>query len=153
MTELLSLSTIVKAKDTVMIESKLHPKGRSYDLIGLDDLGPFEYQKILDRTAAADKLGVIEKPTAAQARELGKALADILKIVAPSIEPSVVTRLNNSQRAMIVATWTVSLTTERTASGSGEGNARSRRTTGGSSRNSKGSTAASRKRGSTSRRG
>jgi len=61
MTELLSLSTIVKAKDTVMIESKLHPKGRSYDLIGLDDLGPFEYQKILDRTAAADKLGVIEQ--------------------------------------------------------------------------------------------
>jgi hypothetical protein len=162
MTELLSLSTIVKAKDTVTIESKLHPKGRSYDLFGLDDLSPIAYQTVVDRSAIVDSLVVVEKQTVAQTRELGKALADILKIIAPDMEPSVLAGMSNVLRHRIVVTWgnrVSALAAERmgaTVDGTGDGgsgNPSRRRTTAASSRSSKKSTAATRKRGSTRRRG
>lgn len=151
MTELLELSTIVKPKDTVSIKSKLHPKGRSYDLVNLGDLGPIEYHTLLERNAVAESLGARTKRTSKQEATLASVLGDILKILAPSIEPSVVAQLSIAQRSMIVATWAASKTAA--ASASAEGKARRRRTTAASSRRSKGSTAATRKPGSTPPRG
>jgi hypothetical protein len=154
MAELLNISTIVKARDTVHIVSKLHPKGRSYPFQGMNDLGPYEYQLIFDRNETVDRLKRLAARTAAQERELDQALVDLLKILTPQIEPAVVAGLENPQREMIVATWSVSVSSDIPDPGSEEGNRPARRrTTAGSSRASNGSTAASRKHGSTSRRG
>lgn len=160
--ELLNLSTIVKAKDTVAIESKLHPKGRSYDVLGLDDLSPLAYQTVVDRGEIVDGLALVAKQTVAQKREMGKALAEIMEIIAPDIEPAVLAAMTNEQGRRIVVQWGNRLATlamerlDATADGTedgGSGNPSRRRTTGGSSRSSKKSTAATRKRGSTRQRG
>jgi len=149
MTELLKLSTIVE-RQFVTIVTKKHPKGKAYDLVNLDDLGPFEHQTIVTlHGKAAELLQTTSALTEPQANTLRKALGDIVKLLMPSIEPAVLASLSDAKRSQIVQVWAA----RNTAAEAEAGNARSRRTTGGSSRNSKGSTAASRKRGSTSRRG
>lgn len=148
--EILSLSTIVE-KATVNIASKLHPRGKLYELVDLDDLGPIEHQKIVVKHAEAAQL--LESPkelTEAESRKLGKLLGDVVKILLPSIETKVLNELSNAKRSTILRVWAAR---QQTASTASDDTPRSRRTTAASSRRSKSSTAATRKRGSTPRRG
>lgn len=147
--EVLDLSTVVE-KAHVRIRSRKHPAGKLYELVNIDDLGPFEHQTIVSLHARASELlqssSALTEP---QSRTLTKALGDIVKLLMPGLEPAVLAELTNAKRSQIVQTWA-----ERNAPpGADPGNAPSRRTTGGSSRSSKRSTAAPRKRGSTPRRG
>lgn len=148
--EILSLSTIVE-RARINITSKKYPKGKLYELVGLADLGPYEYAVILARQEETGALiGSEEKLTAAQERKLEKALDDIVKLLLPGLEPVVLAALTTQQRTMIVMTWSAHVHAQ---AGAAEGNRPSRRTTAASSHGSKPSTAATRKRGSTRPRG
>lgn len=146
--EILDLSTIVE-HPTVNIASKRHPKGKLYELINLADLGPFEYATVLQRHAESRALAEKPKLTAAERRQLEKARADTVKLLVPKLEPTVLAELTPQQQDMLVLAWSAHVQ----AQGSAEGNARSRRTTDGSSRDSRPSTAGRPKAGSTPRTG
>ena len=156
--ELLDLSTIVE-KANVRIRSLKHPAGKLYELVNLDDLGVYEHQTIVTLHAkAATLLQSAGSLTDPQSRELAKSLGDIVRILLPGLEPAVIAELSNAKRSQIIAVWAARNEPADGdgadgVSGSGEGKARGRRTTGGSSRSSKGSTVASRKAGSTRPRG
>lgn len=150
MNEILDLSTIVK-RATVNITSKRHPKGKQYELVNLADLGPYEYAVIVDRNGTVEKLKKLKKLTAAQTRQIARILDEMALLVCPTLEPAVLAELTKEQKEMLVLAWSMHIN-------SAEGDAAadppvSRRTTGASSRGSKRSTAATRKRGSTARRG
>ena len=146
--EILNLSTIVE-RATINVTSKRFPKGKLYELVNLADLGPYEHAVIAHHSAEVDKLKALKKMTPAQTRQAQKLLDDTVKLVCPTIEPSVLAALTEQQKEMIVVTWSVHISTQ----GAAEGNAPPRRRTGaGSSRLSKRSTAATRKPGSTRRR-
>lgn len=145
--EILHLSTIVD-RNTITIDSKQHPNGKTYELTGLADLGPYEYAIIFQRNEELERIGALKKPTEAQERQVRKMLDDSVALVVRGIEPAVVKSLTAEQKQMVLLAWSSQL--ER---GAAEGKAPSRRTTGASSRASRRSTAATRKRGSTPPRG
>lgn len=148
--EILSLSTIAE-RQTVNIESKKFPAGKLYEFSNLADLGPFEYGIIVQRDAELAKLRSQKKKlTPTQERLFQKILDDTVKLVVRDVEPFVLAALTPQQKELLVVTWS-----QLILQGAAEGNARtsSRRTTGASSRGSKRSTAATRKRGSTPQRG
>lgn len=150
MTELLDLATVVE-RDTVRIRTKKNPEGKLYDLLNLEELGPFEHQVLLSRHAKWSALAerTDRKLTAVQQREIHKALGDILKLLLPEIEPAVLAETETPQRIRIVEAWAT-----KNSTGAAEGEAQeSQPITAGSSRGSRPSTAATRKRGSTPRRG
>lgn len=148
--ELLDLSTIVE-KVTVRIRSKRHPAGKLYDLVSLDDLGVYEHQKVIQLHGQSVELLQSTKPlTEPQARTLSKGLGELVKMLLPGIEPAVIAELTNAKRSQIITAWALRNQGETPSE---EGKARPKRTTAASSRRSKGSTAATRKRGSTSRPG
>lgn len=147
MTQLLDIATVVE-RDTVNIRSTRHPAGKVYELVNLDELGVFEHETILARSAAASKYTQLRrKPTAADKRDLMKALGDVLVLIVLGLEPSVLAEIEAPQRDKIIGAWAEKY------SGEAAGEAPAALTTGGSSPGSKRSTAASRKRGSTSQRG
>lgn len=146
--ELLSLSTLVE-RETIKIESALHPDGRLYELRNPDELGAIDYQTILSRQAQVERMQRkgVEKLTAADAGQMTERLNEIVAILVPTLEPEVLEKLSDGQKAAIVQTWADLVPTE----GGEGGNAVAARTGGGSSRGSKRSTAAPRTGGSTSR--
>lgn len=149
MSEVLTLSTIVE-RDTINIVSKRHPRGKLYELANLADLGPYEYAIVTARNEELQPLLARKKLTPAQERMLTKALDDVVKLLLLNVEPSVLAALTIQQKEMIVFTWIGQVSKQ----GAAEGNGRpSRRTTAGSSRASKSSTAATRKPGGTRQRG
>jgi hypothetical protein len=153
-TELLNISTVVE-RDTVTIRSKKHPAGKAYDLVNIEELGAFEYEIIVSRHAKVGKLAhLTRKMTAAEQREINKALADILKLLVIGLEPTVLTEMESAIRARIVTAWAVKHGAAEGEAPAGRPKRKPRkRTTAGSSRASRRSTAATRKSGSTSRRG
>jgi hypothetical protein len=146
-TEILDLSTVVE-RDTVRIRTKKNKPGKLYDLVNLDELGPFEHQTIIAKHAKVAKFASLSrKLTAAEKGQLNKALGDILKLLVLDLEPAVLAEMEDTQRARIVTTWALK-------HGAAEGEEPAGpSTTGGSARASKRSTAATRKRGSTRRAG
>lgn len=150
--EIMNLSTIVE-RSVMTIKSKKHPKGKVYECANLADFGPFEYAQLAMKSGEVDKLKAVKKPTAAQKRLAEKMLNDVVKMICPSVAPAVLAELTGQQKQMIVINWSLHVQSER--DGAAEGNAPKPRprTTAGSSRVSKRSTAARRKRGSTPPRG
>ena len=141
---LLSLSTIV-SRETIELTSKRHPAGKRYELANLADLGPYEYATLVDRDSEARRLIASKKKlTKAQEARLEQLFDDVLRLLIPSLEPSVLRELTTQQKQMIVLAWAAKVT-----GGAAEGNRASRRTGGASSRGSKRSTAATQKRGGT----
>lgn len=146
--EIMNLSTIVTRK-TINIASKKHKTGKVYELANLADLGPYEHAIIYQRNEELEKLAKAAKPTQAQERQVKKMLDDTVSLIVRDLESAVLKELTSEQKQMVVFAWSAHLE----APGAAEGKAPSRRTTGRSSRDSKSSTAATRKRGSTSRAG
>lgn len=145
--EILDLSTVVE-RARVRIRTLKQPAGKLYELLNLDDLGPYELAVIKARHGEAVKLLNAEKKlTAPQKRALHKALGDIVAILIPSLEPGVLDEMEQAPRALIVQAWAA-----RNAGGD-QGNPAGGPTTAASSRASRRSTKATRKRGSTSRTG
>ncbi len=150
MTELLDITTVVQ-RDTVNIRTKKNPAGKLYELLNIDELGSFEHQAIVNCHGIVQTLSQLKKkPTAAQERQLSKALGDILKLIIPTLEPRVLAEIEDTQRAKIVTAWSIKHATDDGAAEGEDGQA-SASTTGDSSPASKRSTAATRRRGSTSR--
>lgn len=105
--ELIDIATVVE-RDTVRIRTKKNQEGKLYELLNIDELGPYEYQVIVNAHAKVQKFGALKrKPTAAQERELDKALADILKLLIPSLEPRVLAEMESTPRARIVTAWSM----------------------------------------------
>lgn len=144
--EALDLSTIVE-RSTVRIRSKLHPDGKLYEILTQNDLSLYDTAVLEARGDVLSDLDLAVKPTAAQARAHTKALRDMTRMIVPSLEENVLAGLADLQMLSIFGVFSAAV-------GEGEsGNALSGQTSAASSRASNGSTAASRKRGSTSRSG
>ena len=143
--EILNLSTVVD-RPTMSITSKKHPKGKSYELVTLADLGPYEFAIVFQRSQELQEITAAgKKPTPTQERQAARMLDDTIKLICPSLEPAVLAELKPQQKQFIVFGWTAKM-----REGAAEGNpTRRRRTTAASSRGSKRSTAATRKPGST----
>lgn len=145
--ELLDLSTIVD-RPTVRIRSKLHPQGKSYEILAPNELSLYQTAVVEAKAGSLDDLDVTRKPTAAQERARRKSLLDLVEIVAPSIEEKVRRGLSDVQLLAIYGAFAGLLDQDEDGD---SGNAVAARTSGGSSRASNGSTAATRKAGSGSR--
>lgn len=141
---LLKLSTIVK-HETIEIESKRHPKGKLYELINLADLGPFEHAQMLMRDAEVRELNALKKPTPAQKKRIDDLSDETMKMLIPSIEPSVLRELTTQQKQSIAFAWVAKIT-ESAPEGPQKPR---RRTTAARSRGSRSSTAATPSGGST----
>lgn len=150
MTEpLLKLSTIVQ-HETIELASRKHPNGKLYELINLADLGPYEYAVTLNREAEVQQLLKLKKLTPAQENRLEAILDETMRMLIPKLEPAVLRELTSQQKQMITIAW-VSKFTGQTQEDPQK--PRRKPTTAASSRGSKSSTAATQKRGSTSRHG
>jgi hypothetical protein len=151
--ELLNLAQAAAPRDTIRLPSKRNPDGKSYEILSPSDLGAYELERLRALSAEEDKLRA-SAPKAlkpAQKRALRRVLGEAVKLLMPSLEPAVLELLSNEAREQILIAWMMK---HYSAGAAGtEGEARSRRTTAASSRGSKRSTAATRKRGSTSRSG
>lgn len=143
--ELLNIRDVVE-RDTIGIF------GKAYEILGVEDLGPYEHAIVNRGHELSARLAKVKKPTAAQERQIDKALGDVIRVIIPSLTAPVLKRLERAQRANIVFAWigrAMQLAEEsKTAT-----NPPTRRTGAASSRASKPSTAATRKPGSTRRRG
>lgn len=150
---ILSMSAIVD-RETIELFSKKHPKGKLYELKSVWDLGPTEHATIIDRNNVCQELLQKTKRTPAQERMLDKALGDVAAILVIGLEPAVLADLTISMRAAILFSW-IAANNKSTGEEGADPNprSRSRRTGSGSSRGSKSSTAATRRAGSTVRRG
>lgn len=145
--EILDLSTIVEHV-TVRISSKKFPGGKLYELANVDDLGPIQHQRLaVAHQDAMVLLGSAKELTPPQERALDKALGDVVKILLPKIEPAVLKETTMAHRVRILQAWIGRNESEAAP------NPSTRRTGAASSRASKRSSAATRKRGSTARRG
>lgn len=153
MSELLDLSTVVD-RDTVRIRTKKNPNGTVYELLNLDELGAFEHAIISQRhKTTRGMLGRTDrKMTPAEKRTVTKALKDILAQIVIDLEPHVLKELDQTQASKIVAAWAMKYQDDDDGAAEGK-DSESLSTTAGSSRNSKTSTAATPRTGSTSRGG
>lgn len=147
MTEVLELSTIVERR-TVNIKSKQHPAGKLYEIRGSQELSVWDIAQVELLSTRMREVDFTSKPTEARERAFRKHLRDLVAIIVPSLEKPVVAAMSDTHLLAIFAVWG----NERGADG-GVGNASSVRTSGASSRGSNGSTAATPKRGSTTRSG
>jgi hypothetical protein len=123
--ELLSLSTLVE-RESIKIESALHPEGRLYELRNVSELSALELQVVLSRQKQVDRLQKKDstKLTAAETGQMIERLNELVCLVAPSIEPEVLDELADGQKAAIVETW------GRMAEGGGAGKATAAQPTG-----------------------
>lgn len=147
--ELLDLSDVTE-RDTITL-----PGGAVREVIRHSDLGIYEIahlSQLQARVQDAEKNVRAGKMTAANEKQLLKLLGDTVKFLIPSITPAELAKLTRAHREQIVLVW-IGRNSEQSATGGDEGNARRPRTGGGSSRVSKRSTGATRKAGSTTRRG
>jgi hypothetical protein len=144
--EILDLTTVVE-RDRVRIRTKRQPDGKLYELLNLDEIGPYEHATINARYAEAQKLLDGHRLTPKQKSAVTKALGDIVSLLVIDLEPAVLKEMEQTQRAKLVQAWAA-----RHATGA-EGNSPAAPTTAASSRASRRSSAATPKRGSTSRRG
>lgn len=150
--EILNLSTVVE-RTPINIVSKRFPKGKLYFLRNLADIGPYEYAAIVLADNEVKKLRALKKMTPAQKRLAEKLLDDTVRFVCMDIEPGVLAALTEQQKETIVYAWSEHVAAQGAAEGNARPNRKARRTTGASSPGFRSSTGATRKRGSTSRRG
>lgn len=145
--EVLDLSTIVERR-TVRITSKLHRGGKLYEILGEQELSIWHLAQIEAKAVELQGFDLGAVPTPAKQRAYRKALRDIVAVIAPSIEEKVLGELSDTHLLSIFAVF-------RGAEprGGESGNASSAQTSGASSLGSNGSTAVTRKRGTTSRSG
>lgn len=141
--QILDFSHIVD-HDTVKL-----PGGRVREIINPGDLGITEYQQLahLQQQVGALSDG---KLTAAKEKELLRLLGEAVKILIPDITAVELSKLSRAHREQTLWAW---ISRHMPTGESAEGEARSRRTGGGSSRGSRRSTAATRQRGSRRRSG
>ena len=147
MSELLDLATVVD-RDTVRIRTKKNPDGKVYELLNMEELGAFEFAILASRhekTRGLDRTD--RKMTPAEKRTVAKAVKDILTQIVIDLEPTVLAEINPVQGAKIVGAWAAKYQDDGAAEGE---DSASPSTTAGSSHNSKASTAATRRTGSTS---
>jgi hypothetical protein len=145
-TPLLELSTLVE-RETILIRSGLFPDGKHYEVRNGGELDAIEYQTL--ESAHRSFVKIQEKgdtATSADARRVSELLRKIVLLIVPDLEPEVLDELGDDKRLQILDVWNRSVTR------GAEGNAPGRLSTGGgSSRDSKPSTAATRRRGFASR--
>lgn len=155
MAELLDLSKVVET-DTIRLKSKKHTDGKPYDLINRSDLGIFEYHKLqaMQTQAATLTAAITKGPLDAKKKAaLMKVLGGLVKLLIPTIEPATLATLTRPEREQIILTW-LARHFDPAELGGTEGEAPRRPRTGAaSSPGSRRSTAATQRRGSTSRRG
>lgn len=111
-----SLSTIVRRK-TFTIESKKHPKGKIYDVASSADFGPYEYALLVEKQNLARELQTKKRLTAAQKARLDEALNDVVKMLLPTLEASVLAEMTEQQKTTLVLTWITSMTQEASKPG------------------------------------
>lgn len=145
--EILSLSTIVD-KDTLTLASKRHPRGKSYDFVSRDDLSPLKHELLVTKYQEAATLLNAKRLTVAQESKLLALFGEVVRILVPRLEPTVLAELTIGQRSKVVKAWA-----DNNGGGEDSPGPSERPTTAASARRSRGSTAATRKPGSTRRRG
>ena len=151
---LLDVATVVD-RDTVGISTKKSAKPKIYELINPDELGAYEYAIFVSRRKkVAGMERTDRKLTSSEMRVYTKAVKDILSQIVIDLEPQVLAEMERSAAEKIVVSWTLKHFGGEADTGAAEGEDRkSPSTTAGSSPDSKRSTAATRRTGSTSRGG
>lgn len=153
MTQLLDLTKVVQHDTIRMLTSATDTIGKSFELINRAELGVYELYRIDELqqriTALQQAIGKRKsgKPTAKQQQDLLDIYAEFIRMLIPAAPDSAIALLPRAAREQIVIAWLAS----NFAAGAAEGEAASRRTTVAKSRGSRRSTAATRRRGSTSR--
>lgn len=130
MTELLSLSTIVK-RDTVTIQSKKHPAGKTYELRNGADFGPLQYALLVHRQEECLHLQARKRLTKKQQARVDAILDELVRMIVLDLEPVVVRELTTAQKENLLVAWTIQVN-RGAAGGAAEGNAKAakRRSTG-----------------------
>lgn len=94
--EALNLSTITERR-TVHVVSKLHPKGKLYELLNPQELSLWGAANLERVSVDLKGYDLTVKPTPAKARAYTKSLRDLVRTVAPSIEDKVLEALSDIQ--------------------------------------------------------
>lgn len=145
MAELLDLSKAAH-HDTITM-----PGGQIRDVINSTDLGAYEFGRLHALQLEAARIGETVrngKLTPKNEKALMKVLGDLVKMLVPTVTPSELGQLTRANREQIILVWIANQAGDNTAN---PPVTPTRRTGAGSSRASKRSTAATPKRGSTSR--
>jgi hypothetical protein len=151
-TEILDLSKVGAPRDTVRLPQKGNPDGKAHDFASPSDFGLLELHRLMSFKEKADLLGSLKKRTPKQEQELSRLLGEAVRLLVPSIDPDTLRMLGRPAREQVLLAW-IGTYYAGDDEGDDPGEAASRRTTAASSRGSKPSTAATPKRGSTSRAG
>jgi hypothetical protein len=140
-THLIDITSVVE-RDTFSVDGKV------YELRGMEELGPLHYERLVKLSEKHTKFEKLKRDlTASEKAQVSKALGEILKMIAVDLDQRSLAKIEPIQRAKVVNAWVDGYL----EAGAAEGEAPAAPTTGGSSRASKRSTAATRKAGSTSR--
>jgi hypothetical protein len=127
------------------------PGGTVREVINQTDLGAYEFGRLHALQAETTRLDAAvrgKKATAKQEAELLRVLGDTVKLLIPTVTPAELRKLTRANREQIILVWIANNQVEGDAAN--PPNRKARRTGGRSSRASRSSTAATRKRGSTS---
>jgi hypothetical protein len=145
--ELLDLSKAAH-HDTITL-----PGGAIRDVINNTDLGAYEFgllNALQAEAATLDAAVRTTKVTPAKEKQLLHVLGELVKLLVPTITPAELKKLSRANREQIILVWIGHNSSEGDAA---DPPVTARRTGAASSRASRRSTAATRKRGSTSRSG
>lgn len=144
---LLDLSMIID-RPKILLRTKTHPAGQIYELLHPSELSAFQLA-IIQKLNPAVILDPAKRPTKKQEAAQRKALLELVQMVGPSIPAAI---RSAAPTMYLLAFYMAFLGLIKDGD---QGNARSARTstTGASSRGSKSSTAATPRRGSTTRNG
>lgn len=101
---LLSLDTLVE-RDHVRIVSKLHPDGKSYELLNPDELGLVEHTRIRHRYRRLADLNAKDEITEEDAEQLTRAATDLVTTICPDVEEDVLADLHDGKKVSILEAW------------------------------------------------
>lgn len=120
---LLDISTVVD-RDTIGISTKKNPTPKIYEVVNMEELGAFEHARIRQLHKKVQDMKVSRtdrKMTPAEKRTVTKALKDMLALIVIDLEPAVLTEIDQTQAAQIVAAWAMKYVEDDAESAEGEG--------------------------------
>jgi hypothetical protein len=104
---ILDLSTLAPERETIKIQSKLHPKGKLYELASPDDLSVEDNAWIVNHAATLHGFSNVpdEHKTEDERLETDHLLAKALKLALPDLEDEVLSDLPRPARWRVVVVF------------------------------------------------